>query len=281
MLYRRRKYLGISRSERQSEAGTMTENRRRTIRWLYSTPRDAKAPTVTTDDTEINAVSSEANTNHRRVPAVPFEMPGDNHFYSEMDATSRPSELHNTGLVLLSPKSNVWNNISSSQTPITHSPSAGSNHSQASSVSRASGQSPRHTPISPTRADSLTLNESFGDLQRGRVHSDLSSVAESDRGHLRQLSDASVSVDGDYGNLPPPKIHIDRPSDEHALEHKAEGPGVVSPLTPPQEVGDGGQNYFGPDSVSGGQNVSTTANEAAATAPDTSKKSNLEGKLDE
>ncbi|KAF7890166.1 hypothetical protein EAF00_008482 [Botryotinia globosa] len=269
IIYRRRKIFGLSPADRQSEAGTLYENRRRTLRWLYSTPRDVKAPTVTTDETELNAVSSEADTDHTRVFAA--EMPGDTQFHEMMD-TSQPSELHNTGFVPLSPKSNVWNNISCNQTPITHSPSAGSNHSHASTVSRSSV--PRSSPISPARADSVTLNEQAGGTTRERIHSDLSSVTESERTHLRQISDASVSVDGDYGNLPTPEIQIERPHEERGVEQEAERPGVVSPLTPPQGVGQGRQHYFGPDSVGGnaGQNVP---------APETRRKSNFEEELDE
>lgn len=186
--------------------------------------------------------------------------------------TSQPSELHNTGFVPLSPKSNVWNSISRNQTPITHSPSAGSNHSHASTVSRSSG--PRSSPISPARADSVTLNEQAGGATRERIHSDLSSVTESERTHLRQISDASVSVDGDYGNLPMPEIQIERPHEEREIEQEVERPAVVSPLTPPQGVGQGRQHYFGPDSVGGNaaQNVP---------APETRRKSNFEEKLDE
>lgn len=79
IIYRRRKIFGLARAERNSEAGTETENRRRTLRWLYATPRagDAKAPTVTTDETELAAVSSEADTENTRVFA---EMPGDMQF---------------------------------------------------------------------------------------------------------------------------------------------------------------------------------------------------------
>ncbi|KAF7945040.1 hypothetical protein EAE96_009823 [Botrytis aclada] len=269
VIYRRRKIFGLSRADRQSEAGTLYENRRRTLRWLYSTPRDVKAPTVTTDETELNAVSSEADTDHTRVFAA--EMPGDTQFHEMMD-TSQPSELHNTGFVPLSPKSNVWNNISRNQTPITHSPSAGSNHSHASSVSQSSG--PRSSPISPARAESVTLNEQAGGVTRERIHSDLSSVTESERTHLRQISDASVSVDGDYGNLPTPEIQIERPHEERGIEQEVERTGVVSPLTPPQGVGQGRQHYFGPDSVGGSaaQNVP---------APETRRKSNFEEKLDE
>ncbi|KAI9651332.1 hypothetical protein NHQ30_001371 [Ciborinia camelliae] len=287
IIYRRRKVFGLSRTDRQSEAGTMTENRRRTLRWLYTTPRDAKAPTITTDQTELNAVSSEADTDN--IPAF-AEMPGDTQFF-EMGDTSILSELHHdtgsalhkeTGFVPLSAKSNNWNHISRNETPITHSPSAGSNRSHASTVSRSSG--PRSSPISPARADSLTLNEQAGGVTRDRVHSDLSSVTESDRSHLRQISDASVSVDGDgdrYGGLPTPEIMIERPDEDGIEIH-----GVVSPLTPPQGVGEGRQHYFDPDSVGGGgQNFSTNAPASApapATAgPDTRRRSNFEEKLDE
>jgi hypothetical protein len=50
MLYRRRKILRVSGNGTQSEAGTMN-NRRWVDLWLRSTPADAKAPTVTTDET--------------------------------------------------------------------------------------------------------------------------------------------------------------------------------------------------------------------------------------
>lgn len=83
IIYRRRKIFGLSRAERQSEAGTMTENRRRTRRWVDLTRRDAKAPTVTTDETELHAISSGADTDHTRVFA---EMPGDTQFH-EMGGT--------------------------------------------------------------------------------------------------------------------------------------------------------------------------------------------------
>ncbi|ESZ93478.1 hypothetical protein SBOR_6127 [Sclerotinia borealis F-4128] len=281
IVYRRRKIFSGTRTDPQSEAGTLIENRRRTLRWLNTTRKEAKAPTVTTDATEVNAVSSEADTDHTRVFA---EMPGDAQFH-EMDDTSRPFELHNTGFIPFTPKSNVYNNVSLNQSPVAHSPSAGSNRSHASTVSRSSG--PRPSPTSPARADSLTLNENAGSVPRERIHSDLSSVTESDRSHLRQISDVSVSVDGDYANLPTPEIIVEMP-DEDMHRYVAGASGVVSPLTPPQGVGEGRTHYFGPDSVGAGdgregQYSQGSAIPVPAPAPDTNtrRRSNFEEKLDE
>lgn len=52
LLWRRRKYLKSNPSASQSEAGTL-DNRHWVTNWLRTTPADAKAPTVTTDDTPM------------------------------------------------------------------------------------------------------------------------------------------------------------------------------------------------------------------------------------
>ena len=52
LLWRRRKYLKSNTGGTQSEVGTM-DNRHWVANWLRSTPADAKAPTVTTDDTPM------------------------------------------------------------------------------------------------------------------------------------------------------------------------------------------------------------------------------------
>jgi hypothetical protein len=52
LLWRRRKYLKSNPSASQSEAGTL-DNRHWVSNWLRTTPVDAKAPTVTTDDTPM------------------------------------------------------------------------------------------------------------------------------------------------------------------------------------------------------------------------------------
>lgn len=52
LLWRRRKYMKSNPSASQSEVGTM-DNRHWVTNWLRSTPADAKAPTVTTDETPM------------------------------------------------------------------------------------------------------------------------------------------------------------------------------------------------------------------------------------
>jgi hypothetical protein len=52
LLWRRRKYLRSNPTGTQSEAGTM-DNRHWVTNWLARTPADAKAPTVTTDETPM------------------------------------------------------------------------------------------------------------------------------------------------------------------------------------------------------------------------------------
>jgi hypothetical protein len=72
LLYRRRKLLRMSGTATQSEAGTM-DNRRWVTSWLRSTPADAKAPTVTTDETPMSSYEEEP---HSSLPHNVPEMGG-------------------------------------------------------------------------------------------------------------------------------------------------------------------------------------------------------------
>jgi hypothetical protein len=122
-----------------------------------------------------------------------------------------------------------------------------------------------HTP----RPDSPPLSEN------ARFLSGVSNVSETDRGHLRGISEASVSTEGNYAtpmergegreglalqNMPPAGgVHELRPN-------------VVSPLTPPSGVGEGeGNDYLG--AGQGGSQQSPTGS--------TRRKSNFAESLDE
>jgi hypothetical protein len=112
------------------------------------------------------------------------------------------------------------------------------------------------------RADSPSLG---GPPENMRITSGVSQVSETDRGHLRGISETSVSTDGNYatpmeggialGSLPPPTM--------------TGRPNVVSPLTPPEGSNEAG-DYLG-------------ATEAGATSPTPSqtRKSNFAEGLDE
>jgi hypothetical protein len=86
------------------------------------------------------------------------------------------------------------------------------------------------------RADSPSLG---GVPENLRIASGVSNVSEADRGHLRGISETSVSTDGNYatpteggialGGLPPQTIGR---------------PNVVSPLTPPHGANEAG-DYLG------------------------------------
>ncbi|PQE29160.1 kelch repeat protein [Rutstroemia sp. NJR-2017a BBW] len=256
ILFRRRRWLGFgSRTATHSESGTANEANRRTWNWIRGTsthppPNEAKAPTVTTDESEL-PVNSEPET-VSEMASVPLY---------EMDASSPMPELHGTpqsrgahpnmGFVPLNHTTRSYTNAS--RPSIAHSPSTAS---QASSVSGTS--EPRLSPTSPAspgRADSVTINDT---ATRKRVTSDLSSVAESDRSHFRQNSNTSVSIDEDYGVTPPEVGTPGQRSD------------IISPLTPPQDAIDG------PDYLTAhGTHV------PPATAPDTRRRSNFAEKLDE
>ena len=108
------------------------------------------------------------------------------------------------------------------------------------------------------RADSPSLG---GAPDNMRITSGVSNVSETDRGHLRGISETSVSTDGNYatpmeglglGGLPP------------------SGAGrVVSPLTPPDGANEAG-DYLGASEAGG-----------SSPTPNQRKKSNFAEGLDE
>merc|ERR1711939_871521 len=178
LLWRRRKLLRSSAGT-QSEAGTI-ENRRWVTSWLRATPADAKAPTVTTDDTVSGPYEEEPPKVH------------------EMMDTSKPVELHDTGtgFVALGSKTNGH----SRNGGLASSPSVTSQTSQASSISHWSqsdgaGHRPNISPLPSPRAGSSPSP----DLQnQNRIVSGISNLSDTDRGHLRGISETSVSTDGVY-----------------------------------------------------------------------------------
>ncbi|KAH6666293.1 hypothetical protein B0J14DRAFT_620459 [Halenospora varia] len=187
VLFRRRKLLKLNGTATQSEAGTM-DNRRWVTNWLRSTPVDAKAPTVTTDETPMSPGPYDVEES---VSAVP-----------EME-NSQPSPRPGPSPIL------------GGSTPRADSPPLGSNS------------------------------------RRPRIGSAISGVSESDRGHLRGISDTSVSTDGGV---------YATPMERRAVGGHGEGLGIVSPetpsdparaaalspLTPPTGVGEGpGGDYLG------------------------------------
>lgn len=203
LLWRRRKYLRSSNGA-QSEAGTM-DNRRWVDRWLSGTPSgagpiDTKAPTITTDDTPMSP--------YDEAPDVPEMDQGIIRY--EMDATDKPLELHNqemqsAGMIPLSA-------LSIGGSGVVHSNSHASHTSNASSVSGTSMGFPLANSPLPSNP---------------RIVSGVSNVSETDRGHLRGISNTSVST---YGT---PSEGLTMNQGYHTAPAAMERAIAVSPLTPP------------------------------------------------
>jgi len=237
LLWRRRKYMNSNSGGAQSEAGTM-DNRHWVTNWLRSTPADVKAPTVTTDETPMTPYED----------GETYSMPevGGTQVHEMMD-TSKPVELASTGFVPLATQT-------SKRYPdaVHSSPSVTSHTSRASTVSRDS-HSPRPgiSPMATPRPDSPPLNDSA----RAGFLSGVSNVSENDRGHLRGISETSVSSDGQRGGgseYATPMEHglllrdLPSPIEHPESAHGGQGigtRGVVSPLTPPE--GSGREDYIG------------------------------------
>ncbi|KAL3428465.1 kelch repeat protein [Phlyctema vagabunda] len=243
MLWRRRK---IVRSRAgSSEAGTV-EGRNRITNWILGTPStDAKAPTVTsTDETPSSPYSQEEIPEMQEV--------GDTQVH-EMDDTSRPVELSSgdtrpTGFVPMSGNDRP-------QYRLTSSPSSASRSSTISHISRSSGPRPGISPTqSPIlRADSPSLGRT-SPQPASRVVSDMSGISDNERGHLRGISEASISSAGDSFATPGEfgsgsgngmSANLGRPAPEKYGSSNSLREGVVSPITPPEGVNDHSGDYIG------------------------------------
>ena len=285
LLWRRRKYLQSVRNGTQSESGTL-DSRFWVGQWLRGTPNanDAKAPTVTTDQTEETYPSSpydyeELRSNVQEVgdtqvhemmgtlPTIPSSTTQDlqhaNSIFHEsltnsMTDTSVTQEIDSTGFV-----------------PLANKPRRGP--SNASSL--VSSTSSHRPPISPIgRPDSPPL----GNDSNPRITSGVSDVSGTDRGHLRGISETSVSTQGggvggggggvssvggsNYATPMAEDIPLrDLPAARGPTPEASTGrPGVVSPLTPPDTVNTTG-DYLG---------ARNTGNAAAK------RKSNFEERLE-
>ncbi|KAF8851662.1 hypothetical protein BDZ45DRAFT_678961 [Acephala macrosclerotiorum] len=273
LLWRRRGLFKSSTAGGQSENGTM-DNRRWVTNWLRGTPADAKAPTVTTDETPISPYDQE-----ERVEMPMAEVQG-RQVYEMMD-TSLLNELHahpapDTGTGLHPIPMAIVPNSPASRTrglaPSTSVTSATSNASSVSHVSDPSNPSPQRPPVSPV----LSSSPDGGAVNRDRFVSGVSNVSESDRGHLRGISETSVSTeDGGMPFVTP----MEAPGASRGLEIGNVPPAVpdppirtsaVSPLTPPQGVGREGGDYLGAKDGSGGKE-----------SPITKRKSNFSEELGE
>ena len=75
LLYRRRKFLRLNNSTNPSENGTMN-NHFWVSNWLRATPADAKAPTITTDETPMTPYEDERPNTHEVGGTQVHEMMG-------------------------------------------------------------------------------------------------------------------------------------------------------------------------------------------------------------
>ncbi|KAJ5051966.1 uncharacterized protein L3040_001727 [Drepanopeziza brunnea f. sp. 'multigermtubi'] len=241
LLYRRRKTLRRS-TGRPSEAGTM-DTRNWVANWLRSTPVDAKAPTMTTDESVGNPYSEKR-----------LDLPemGGRQVHEMMD-TSVPAELHDTGTGFVA--------ISASKRNLRHpnglasSPSVTSQTSQASSVSHISemDSSPsrlRVSPLSSPREGSTPHPEDQTHMVS--AVSNASSEREQPGHNMRAISETSViSTDVAYATPPTTIEHLGMGSTPapaspriESVERVGVRPSAVSPLTPPGVEGEGG-GYIG------------------------------------
>jgi len=244
MLWRRRNYLRASNAA-QSESGTM-DNRRWIDRWLSGTPADIKAPTVTSDEF-TNPISPYVDER----PGIPELGQGNERF--ELDATSKPLELHNqtmqdTGLI---PLGLLNGNGRAKSNGVTHSNSV---TSYGSSISDPIA-SP-HPNISPLPSSPLADSPS---IQDPRLVSGVSNISEAERSHMRGISETSVSTIGAYAT--PSEGgggSLDHGAGDGAGFHTGpqvlDRPAGVSPLTPQSATGFGTNDYLGARAIGEGRN---------------------------
>lgn len=181
--------------------------------------------------------------------------------------SSPPSELHGTGFVPLHGQRGGG---------LRPSPSVASHNSETSTVSHISSIPPTRPSVSPFASPNYSPSHSHDNSPPSpetsrRVVSDMSEISESQRGHLRGISETSVSTIGDYatpsvGNAPRtpgspfgPEYYSqvwerersvgsggkrqDEEDEESVLPKDTKRPSIVSPLTPPG--GHDGSDYIG------------------------------------
>jgi len=146
-----------------------------------------------------------------------------------------------------------------------HKPRRGASTTSSVSQESQSGRppiSPRHVP----RADSPSLGDQ-------RITSGVSDVSDTARGHLRGISETSVSTDGNGNYATPAAVSSEGlgpqnvPETHEGTSEKAARLGVVSPMTPPDMV-NVSNDYMG-------------ARGTTSTASPMRRKSNFAEKLDE
>lgn len=242
ILYRRRKLLKRNGLTGESENGTM-DSRYRIMSWVRGTRADAKAPTVTTEETPMSPYEEEERMDMQEVGGTQVHEMMDTSLPVEL--SSAPQKHQETGLTHMPINIHTRNGLASS-------PSAASRSSTVSRVSHTSATRPHISPVHTPRADSPSLGSDASgaarNLERGgrrisghgmRMGSDVSQVSEGDRGHLRQISESSVSTDGAFVT-PMETSGVQRASASRGGNGGNIGVGglnVVSPLTPPLGMG--------------------------------------------
>ncbi|KAK0369594.1 kelch repeat protein [Colletotrichum limetticola] len=244
-LWRRRRIL-----RRGNGTATHTDdNGSRIISWIRGQPSEpAKAPTVTTEE-----ASSQDMAEVRTPPPAPAASPvpqqvhhemADNQI-AELPDTSRPPELHGTGLtpIEIINKHTHFGTGGTSNPATTHQSSyyaSVSSNENASSLSRSSGvlgyqtraQSPDPGPPSPPISNAAPATST------GRVGSDVSGLSDQDARHLRHISEATVSSASSGGEQDGPAAR-EQPRSIPETVPETPTPGHPSPLSPPTGASDG------------------------------------------
>jgi hypothetical protein len=257
LLWRRRRLLKTDRTATQSESGTM-DIRFRVSNWLRGTPIDAKAPTVTTEEPAPTPYKYEASyqmpevgdTQVHEMMGTYIRLPCRAGFYANDNTdTSSPAELRDTDLHKRELRDTGF--VPLSQGPV---------HELASQAEK-SGQRPGSVGTIP-RADSPTAAVS----NRGGT----SVSSDFDHGHLRGLSETSVSTDGNYATLVEDG-GSNQPSTAEGQRSTPQGQrvGAVSPLTPSEITASSSGDYI------------NKGNGEAQEVQTTSKRSNFSEELDE
>ncbi|KAF4335944.1 hypothetical protein FBEOM_10213 [Fusarium beomiforme] len=258
-LWRRRKIF----KNRSSDYGTEDPGSR--IRSWIRGQHNEKAPTITTDETPASPRTEVASTarfvglspspsDTPAYPGSPAEV-ADTQIH-EMADTSRPPELHDTGLSpleILQKHSHFANDHKprSMSNPSSNSYSLGGEH--ASTVSRSTGP-PTSQVDSPTTGHNRMTSDVSGvtesDGKPPRVTSDVSGVSEADASALRHMASpvSPRTADGSLPSPPLPEMTDDilpsPPADPTPNSPIGEGPVSPAPVSPPSANDAPGRDYI-------------------------------------